>query len=116
MANRLIRLWHRHRVLLGLFVLSLAVTAFFMVRTVVFVVHWSDPRNQDRAIEGWMPLRYVARSWHVPPEVLGEALGLEPGARLTVSDIATARDSDVGTISAELRAAIAVWRAEHADD
>lgn len=116
MAERLALLWKRHRFFLLMFAASLALTAFFIVRMIVFTVHWSDPQNRDLAIEGWMPVRYVARSWDVPPEVLGEALELAPGTRMTVSDIANARSKDVATIRAELMAAIAAWRAEHADD
>ncbi len=116
MAKRLRHLWNRHRIILPMFAVALALTAFFAVRMVFFAVHWSDPGNRDLTIEGWMPVRYVARSWHVPPEVLGDALSLSPGDRVTVSDIADARNSDVARIRSELMVAIAVWRAEHADD
>jgi hypothetical protein len=116
MPKRLRHLWNRHRILLAMFAVALALTAFFAVRMGVSTVHWSDPGNRDLAIEGWMPVRFVARSWNVPPEVLGDALALMPGARRTVSDIAEARNSDVATIRAEMTAAIIAWRAGQADD
>lgn len=116
MVQRLVQLWERHRLVLLMFAGSLVLTAFFIVRMIVFTVHWSDPLNRDLAIEGWMPVRYVAQSWDVPPEVLGQALELTPGVRMTVSDIANERSTDVATIRAELMAAIAAWRVEHADD
>jgi len=116
MPKRLRHLWNRHRILLSMFALALALTTVFAVRMVVSTMHWSDPGNRDLAIEGWMPVRYVARSWNVPPEVVADALALMPDARMTVSDIAEERSSDVATIRAEMTAAILLWRAEHADD
>jgi len=116
MANGLRHLWNRHRIVVLMFAVALGLTGFFAVRMVAFGIYWSDPDNRDLAIEGWMPVRYVARSWNVPPEALLDALTVSPDARLTISDIARVRDSDVATIRAEVTAAIAVWRAEHGVD
>jgi len=116
MARRLAQLWNRHRLIVLVFGASLALTVFFVVRMVVVTIHWSGLENRDLVIEGWMPIRYVARSWDVPPEVLGQALAQVPGARMTVADIATAQGTDVAAISAALMAAITVWRADDSDD
>jgi hypothetical protein len=110
MLRSLGHLWLRQRVLLVLFVLALGLTGFFVVRLVVVSIHWSNPAHHDAVIEGWMPLRYVARSWDVPPEVLGAALGLRAVARLTVADIAAARGSTVEAVRADLLEAIHLWR------
>jgi hypothetical protein len=110
MLRSLGHLWLRQRVLLVLFVLALGLTGFFVVRLVVVGIHWSNPAHHDAVIEGWMPLRYVARSWDVPPEVLGAALGLRAVARLTVADIAAARGSTVEAVRADLLEAIHLWR------
>jgi hypothetical protein len=107
------RVWRQQRGLAIGFLVAVAVTLFFLVRTVTFAIYWADPARQDQGIEGWMPLRYVARSWDVPPEVLGEALGLapQPGARLTVEAAARAEGRDVEAVAADLRAAIEAFRA-----
>lgn len=112
------QLWRRHRLLVLAFALALAVSAFFLVRMVVFALHWADPAHQDQAIAAWMPLRYVARSWDVPPEVLGRALGMDPapGRRRTVGDIAAARGVAPEVVAGRLRAAIADHRAEDGDE
>jgi hypothetical protein len=61
------------------FVLALALTLFFAVRTIGSAIYWNDPQNQDRPPEGWMPLGYVARSWDVPRDMLAHEVGLRPG-------------------------------------
>ncbi len=108
------RLWKNHRWLLIAFVVAAALSVFFGVRTVMFTLYWSDPANRDQAIAGWMTPRYVAHSWHVPPEVVQEALGLTgdgAGRRVTLDELATARGIDTATLGAELDAAIAAFRA-----
>ena len=70
------QLWRAHRGLFIVFVVALSLTSFFLVRTVIFTLHWANPAHQEQTIEGWMPIRYIARSWNVPPEVLAEARDL----------------------------------------
>jgi hypothetical protein len=109
----------RYRIWFALaFGLALAVTGFFAARFVVSAIHWSDPASRDAAIEGWMPLRYVARSWDVPPEAIGAALGLEevPGARRSVAELAAERGQTVPEMAAEIRAAIMAIRAGSAPE
>ncbi len=105
----LARLWRRHPLALTAFVAAAALALFFLGRTVFFIAYWSDPAQRDRAIEGWMTPGYVARSWHVPREVVGAALGLEPGSgqRQTLDQIARARGIPVEQLVAELTAAVA---------
>ncbi|MCG6116191.1 MAG: hypothetical protein MEQ84_13450 [Mesorhizobium sp.] len=108
------QLWRSHRVLFLVFLVALSLTGFFLVRTVVFTLHWANPAHQEQTIEGWMPIRYVARSWNVPPEVLTEALELSAAdrARVTVAEIAAERSESVEEIAARLRTAIADYRAD----
>ena len=73
------RLWREHRLVFLAFVAALALTALFTIRAAVFAVYWTDPAHRDQAIEGWMTPRYVAHSWDLPRDVVGEALGLDPG-------------------------------------
>lgn len=58
--------------------LAACVTLTFAARTVVFAVYWSDPAHHEQPLAGWMTPRYIARSWHVPPQVVPQALGLAP--------------------------------------
>lgn len=106
-------LWRRHRLLLLAASLSLALLLFFAVRLVVATLYWTDPAHRDQAIAGWMTPRYIAHSWHVPPEVVGEALGVVPGRDghpPTLDSIAAERGTDVATLAAEVEAAIDAHR------
>ncbi len=58
------------------FVVALLGAGLFAAQTVRYSLHWSQHR--DEPVERWMPLRYIARSYRVPPEVLRDALGLPP--------------------------------------
>jgi len=94
------------------FVLALALTLFFAVRTVVSAVYWSNPANRDQPLQGWMPLGYVARSWDVPREVLGEALSITPdGApRRNLEMIADQEGVPLNELIARLTTAITTFR------
>lgn len=112
MGRTILRLWRSHRLVFIAFLVALSLTGFFFVRTVAFTVYWADPAHHEQTIEGWMPVRYVARSWDVPPEVLAEALGFDAGERrrLTVAEIAAERGTSVAEVAATLQAAIARHR------
>lgn len=113
MGLTILRLWRSHRLLFIAFLVALSLTGFFLFRTVVFTVYWSDPARYEQSIEGWMPVRYVARSWDVPPEVLAQALGADAGERrrLTIAEIAAEQGTSIEEVAATLRAAIARHRA-----
>ena len=65
--------WSQWLMLLGL-VLSLAVVAFFAVRSLQHV-----PRRQvDEPIRPWMSVPFIAHTHHVPSALLFHAIGLEP--------------------------------------
>jgi hypothetical protein len=105
-------LWARHRWLLLGFVATVALALFFTVRAVVFTVYWSGHR--DEAIAGWMTPRYIAMSWEVPPQVIGEALGFAPDGdprRMTIEEYARSNGLSVTDVAATLTVAIAAFRA-----
>jgi hypothetical protein len=106
--------WREQRVLLAAAVIALLMALFFAVRLAVFALYWSEHR--DEAIAGWMTPRYIAHSWGVPPAVIGEALGLEPGVRSgpppTLERIAAERGEPLAEVEAAVAAAIARHRAE----
>ena len=101
----------------GGFLLALALTLFFAVRTVVSAVYWSDPANHDQPMQGWMPLGYVARSWDVPRGVLGEALSFAPDGtpRRNLDMIAAQEGVPLSELIVRLTAAITTFREGHHD-
>lgn len=111
--SRLSATWRRRPLLTTVFGLALALTLFFAIRAVAFLIYWSDPAQRDQRIEGWMTPRYVVKSWRLPPEVMIEALGEGPmpGKRRTLADIAT----DQGITLEELAARIALAAQDHRD-
>lgn len=109
-------LWRDNKLLLGAFALALAVTLFFALRSLSFWIYWADPAHRNQAIEPWMTPRYIAHSWHVPPPVVAEAMGLKPGGpRITVADVAEDEDMTVEALVAQIMAAILAHRAERAE-
>ena len=60
--------------LLAAFVVALAFTGYHVVRVTYDAIYWSQHR--DEPIERWMTIGYVAHSYHVPPHILHQALGL----------------------------------------
>lgn len=103
-------LFRRHPVLASLFALALILTLFFAGRFVAQVVYWSDPARQEQEVEGWMTLRYVAKSWQLPPQDLYEAAGLPPpqrGNRRTLEQLAEDRNVSLAQMIAEVEAGIA---------
>lgn len=98
-------------------VLALVLAGAFALRTVSAALYWADPAHRDQTIEGWMPPRYVARSWDVPPDVVAEALGLVSGeaGRRNLEQIARDQGVPVEALIERLTLSIALWR-EGADD
>ena len=98
----------------GAFVLAVLFTALFAIRSVVFVAYWSNPAHRDQDIEGWMTPRYIARSWHLPEDVLLSALGLDgmPGRRMTLAEIARAQGIPLDELEARIATAAQKLRSE----
>lgn len=112
MTGTLRLLWRDNKALLAGFVLALAVMLFFAVRTTMFWIYWADPAHRNQAIEPWMTPRYVAHSWDVPPQVVGEALGLESGGpRITMADLAAREGISLDALVERVMAAILAHRA-----
>ena len=107
------RLWHDHKLLTVGFLLAGALTAFFAVRLVASWIYWNDPAHRDVEIAGWMTPRYVAHSWHLPPDLVADVLELErqTGRPPTLADIAAERDVTVDDLAARIEAAAETHRA-----
>lgn len=97
--------WHQWLVLL-VFVVALVVTGFFAVKTVRRAIYWRNHR--DETIRPWMSVRYVSRSYRVPPHVLYQAIGLPPMAhdRRPLREIAREQNRSVEALINELQNAI----------
>ena len=80
MKQKLRFLWRQHKALFLAFSLAALVTVFFLIRAVVFFVYWSDPAHRNLPLEAWMTPRYIAYSYDLPLEDVGELLGIEAGA------------------------------------
>lgn len=107
-------LLRRHPVLTLAFTLALCVTLAFAGRFVAQVVYWSDPARQEQDVEGWMTLRYVARSWQLSPRDLYAAVGLPApvrGSPMTLEQLAEDRGIPLADLIAEIEASILRLRA-----
>jgi hypothetical protein len=108
----------RHLVLSLAFAAAFAVALFFLVRLTVSLVIWSGSEPMEQPIEAWMTPRYVARSWHVPPEEIAHALGLTPdgtGRRVTLAQLAASQNRDLEALIRDLEASIAAFKARAND-
>jgi len=90
--TRLALIWKSHPFLGTVFVLTAAVTGFFLIRAAIFFLVWSDPDRAPPPIQPWMTPRYVGRGWDIPRNEMVQLLGLPPKGeyrrRLTLEDIA----------------------------
>lgn len=102
--NAIRLLWAHHRAVLLLFLAGLAVSLFFLVRLTVFSLYWADPAHRHQAPAPWMTPGYIAHSWEIDPKALTAALGVEPGSRPTLQDIARARGVAVDDVLREVEA------------
>ena len=102
--------WHQW-LLLAVFLLAVIVTGLFAVRAVRRAAYWRTHR--DEPIRSWMSVRYVARSYRVPPPVLYEAIRLEPVPhdRRPLREIAREQNRPVEALINELQDAIKGFRA-----
>lgn len=88
------------------FVVVIAVTILFAIRTVRQALYWHSHR--DEPIHGWMTVGYVAHSYHVPPHVLYKALGLphKPPDKRPLREIAAAQNRSMDDVRTVLMDAI----------
>ncbi|MCA2010939.1 hypothetical protein LCM17_05540 [Cereibacter sphaeroides] len=98
----------------GGFVAALLLTLFFGVKLALGAFYWSDPAHQDQALEGWMPLGYVGRSWDVPREAMMQIAGVDPEGRprRNLEKIAEDQGIPLATLITRIETGITEWRAE----
>jgi hypothetical protein len=97
--------WQQWLVLIA-FVLVLAFTGLYAARTIREARYWRNHR--DEPIRGWMTIGYVAHSYHVPPYILAQALGLphRPPDRRPLREIAREQNRSMDEVQAILQDAI----------
>jgi len=116
--SRLAHLWADHKLLFLSFVLALAVTLFFAIRSVTFLIYWSDPSHRNQSLEAWMTPRYIAHSHDVPLDMVSETLGLaglpaaRPTQKPTLHWIARHKNVPLEALISELDQAIAAHKAD----
>lgn len=114
MRARLRYLWQHNRLALIAFAITLTLLVGFGVRTLSATVYWMNPAHQDQPLAGWMSPRYVARSYKLPPHVLGPALFLKKGAppkRRSLDSIAADNGVSLAQLQSRIDAAAKDWRA-----
>ena len=105
-----------NRLWIGLaFVLVSLLTINFAIRA---LNHGRRLRAQpDEPIQGWMNIGYVAHSYHVPPDVIHQALGLPPKPdRRPLARIAKAQGRSTDAVITDIMAAIEQFRAPRPPD
>jgi len=86
-------------------VLALGFTGLHAFRVVNSAIYWNN--NRDEPIQGWMNIGFVAHSYHVPPPILYQAIGLPPKPdKRPLRIIAKAQNRSLGAVRAILQNAI----------
>ncbi len=98
----------QHWLLIFGFALSLAITGFFAVQAIRMAPH----RRRNEPIRPWMNIPYIAYSYHVPAEVLYQALGVASVAhdRRPLLEIARQTHQPVENLILLIDAAITQYR------
>jgi hypothetical protein len=93
-------------VVIAAFLLVLGFTGLHAFRAARDAIYWSYHR--DEPIRAWMNVGYVAHSYHVPPPVLYEALGVPhvPHDKRPIREIAREQHRSVNEVIAVLQEAI----------
>ena len=110
LSERLKHLRRTDWLVIGSFVIVLAFTLLFAVRTYRRAQFWGQHRDQP--IAGWMRVGFVANSYEVPPSVLQRAIGLPPDTpdRRPLDKIAEDQGRPFDEVKADLERAIADFR------
>lgn len=111
----MIRLWQSRPYVVTAFLLASAVTLFFAVRLLSQAIYWADPAHREQAVEGWMTVGYIARSWNLEGRDIDAVASLPlphvKGHPQPLVEIAKDRGIPVADVIAEVEKAIAVLQA-----
>ena len=115
MMSTIARLWRNQRIILIAFIVAVGTAGYFGIKSASAYVYWMDPAHQDQRIEGWMTPRYIANSYKIPRDVLGEALFLSteaPKRPTKLSTIASENGLTLEELQDRIDSATAAHRAE----
>lgn len=107
------RMWRRAPMLTLVAAGAAVLALVFALRFGFAVWHWATLPT-DPELAGWMTPRFVAHAWDLPPEVLLQALPMDSagsGRRVTLEELAQARDMPLDRLLENVRLAIAEHRA-----
>ena len=106
-------LFKTHPILVLAFLLALGLSLFFAGNIVYRTIYWSN--HQNVAVQPWMTVGYIARSWNLEgPEIDARAgLPKPEGHPLTLLEIATQRQVPVADVIDLVEKTIADLTAEH---
>lgn len=106
----------RHPVLTLTFALAVVLTLFFAGQFVARVIYWSNPDHRNQAVQPWMTVGYVARSWGLSGPEIDDLAGLPrpDGHPLTLQEIASQRGVPVAEVVKAVEDAIALLKAREA--
>lgn len=113
------RLWSAAPLATAILALALAATALFGVRAALL---WSDRHDRfarEAPLAPWMTPRFIAHSWHVPPEVILEALDAPmppPRGPMNLEELAEFNGTTVEALIEAADEAIAAWRETEGGD
>lgn len=106
-------LWQHNRAALIAFAIAVVALLYFGFQTLSQALYWNDPAHRDQALAGWMTPRYVAQSYHIPPEVFVPALFLDPAQkprRKSLDAIAKENGVTLDDLQVRIDAAVTDWR------
>lgn len=104
------------RILIAVVVIALLGAAIFGIRLATAARNWQD--HPPEPIAGWMSPRYVIMSQHVPPEIIGQLLHLDPAAphrKVSIADLAAEQNTTTQALITDLETAIADFRDHQRD-
>ena len=114
------QLWRQRPYLVSAFLIACAVTLFFAGRLTVKVIYWSNPAHHNQAVEPWMTVGYIARSWRLDGREIDALAGLPlpevKGHPQPLSEIAKQLGVPVQDLIAEVEKAIATLRFQAAQE
>jgi len=109
----MIRLAKRHPFLVLAFVLAVAASLALAGRITYRAIYWSQHRHE--AVQPWMTVGYVGRSWGLDPREIDARAGLpvpELGKPFTLEQIARDRGVPVADVVALVEQTVASMLAE----
>jgi len=118
MFSYLRKIWKAAPIATTILAAAILFAAFFATRMAVDAIYWNDPARHEQAIAAWMTPGYVAHSWHVPREVVLDAIDAPerpPNGPMSLRELAAYLDVPEADLIERLQTAIAEFQAAGPD-